>query len=208
MSAYYDLYETPSPNGKEEKKSLHARICPKATYTQKEFVEHVAMFQHLPKNVIGAALDACIDELCDLLADGNIVELGELGFFSTSLKCTQETDDEKKKIRAESVRFQNVHLRISNTFRKKIGRAMRLERTHSATKKSKKVKTTEEARKELLMLFLQENVCITKSEYIRLTGLPKHAAIDELNKFIRQGILRRRGISRATVYIKQEQTPE
>ena len=64
-----------------------ARICPKRTYTQKEFVEHIATFQHLPKNVIGAALDACIDELCDLLANGNIVELGELGFFSTSLKC-------------------------------------------------------------------------------------------------------------------------
>ena len=85
MSAYYDLYETPSPDGKEDKKSLHARICPKRTYTQKEFVEHVSTFQHLPKNVIGAALDACIDELCDLLANGNIVELGELGFFSTSL---------------------------------------------------------------------------------------------------------------------------
>lgn len=38
------------------------------------------MFQHLPKNIIGAALDACIDELCDLLASGNVVELGELGF--------------------------------------------------------------------------------------------------------------------------------
>ena len=72
MSAYYDLYETPSPNGSEEKKSLHARICPKETYTQKEFVEHVAMFQHLPKNIIGAALGACIDELCDLLANGNM----------------------------------------------------------------------------------------------------------------------------------------
>ena len=148
MSAYYDLYETPSPNGSEEKKSLHARICPKETYTQKEFVEHVAMFQHLPKNIIGAALDACIDELCDLLANGNIVELGELGFFSTSLKCTQDTDDEKKKIRSESVRFQNVHLRISNTFRKKIRQRMKLERTHSPTKKSKKTETTEETRKD------------------------------------------------------------
>ena len=44
MSAYYDLYETPSPDGKEDKKSLHARICPKGTYTQKEFVEHVSTF--------------------------------------------------------------------------------------------------------------------------------------------------------------------
>ena len=36
MSAYYDLYETPSPDGIEDKKSLHARICPKKTYTKKE----------------------------------------------------------------------------------------------------------------------------------------------------------------------------
>ena len=208
MSAYYDLYETPSPNGKEEKKSLHARICPKETYTKKKFVEHVAMFQHLPKSVIGTALDACIDELCDLLANGNIVELGELGFFSTSLKCTQETDDEKKKIRSESIRFQNVHLRISSTFRKKIRKTMTFERVHSMTKKSKKVKTTEEARKEKLMLFLQENVCITKNEYIQLTGQTKYAAINELNKFIQQGVLRRRGTSRATVYIRQEKASE
>lgn len=205
MSAYYDLYETPSPNGKEDKKSLHARICPKRTYTRKEFVEHVATFQHLPKNIIGAALDACIDELCDLLASGNMVELGELGFFSTSLKCLRETDDEKMKIRSESVQFQNVHLRISSTFRKKIRSKMTLERTHSSTKKPRKIKTTEESRKEKLILFLQKNVCITKNEYIQLSGLTRHAAIDELNKFILQGVLRRRGIGRSTVYIRQEE---
>ena len=73
-------------------------------------------------------MDACIDELCDLLANGNIVELGELGFFSTSLKCLRETDDEKKKIRSESVQFQNVHLRISSTFRNNIKKKMTLER--------------------------------------------------------------------------------
>lgn len=163
MSAYYDLYETPSPDGKEDKKSLHARICPKRTYTQKEFVEHIATFQHLPKNVIGAALDACIDELCDLLANGNIVELGELGFFSTSLKCLRETDDEKKKIRSESVQFQNVHLRISSTFRNNIKKKMTLERVHSTTKKSKKVvETTEATRKAELELFLKQNVCINE----------------------------------------------
>ena len=106
MSAYYDLYETPSPDGKEDKKSLHARICPKRLIPKRSLWNISQPFQHLPKNVIGAALDACIDELCDLLANGNIVELGELGFFSTSLKCLRETDDEKKKIRSESVQFQ------------------------------------------------------------------------------------------------------
>lgn len=208
MSAYYDLYETPSPDGIEDKKSLHARICPKKTYTKKEFVEHISVFQHLPKNMVGAALDACIDELCDLLANGNIVELGELGFFSTSLKCLRETDDEKKKIRSESVQFQNVNLRISSAFRKKIKHSMILERIHSTTKKPKNEKAaTEEMRKERLALFLQQNVCINKNEYIQLSGLTRHAAIDELNKFIQQGFLRRRGMGRSTVYVQQEKMP-
>ena len=202
MSAYYDLYETPSPDGKTDSKTLHARICPKRTYTKKEFVEHVTLYQHLPKSVIGAALDACIDELCELLADGNIVEVGELGYFSTSLKCLRETDDDKRKIRAESVRFQNVNLRLSSEFRKEILKKMELERTHSQTKKSKKVTTTGAVRQERLMQFLEANVCITKSEYMQLTGLTRHAAIDELNGFVSLGILRRRGLGRSTVYVK------
>lgn len=57
----------------------------------------------------------------------------------------------------------------------------------------------------MLILFLQKNVCITKNEYIQLSGLTRHAAIDELNKFILQGVLRRRGIGRSTVYIRQEE---
>ena len=40
MSAYYDLYETPVPEG-EEPKSLHARVCSKGTISGKEFMERV-----------------------------------------------------------------------------------------------------------------------------------------------------------------------
>ena len=36
------------------------------------------------------------------------------------------------------------------------------------------------------------------------SGLTRHAAIDELNNFIRQGFLRRRGMGRSTVYVRQE----
>ena len=75
---------------------------------------------------------------------------------------------------------------------------MTLERVHSTTKKSKKVvETTEETRKAELELFLKQNVCINKNEYIQLSGLTRHAAI-------RQGFLRRRGMGRSTVYVRQE----
>ena len=101
MSAYYDLYETPAPKGKKAEKALHARIYPKKTYTTKEFLKQVAMLQHLPYALLEGALQGITDELCELLSDGNIVELGELGFLSTSLKCLREATPEKK-IRAES----------------------------------------------------------------------------------------------------------
>ena len=204
MSALYDLYETPSPKGKDEKKSLHARIYPKKTYTQKEFIEHVAAYEHLPKNVLSGALDDIIDDLCYLLADGNIVEVGELGFFSTSLKCLRETDDEKKKIRSESVVFQNVHLRISSEFRRRIEKRMELERVHSSSQKSKKITSTVEERKEQLTAFLEANICITRREYIQLTKLTPYNAMNELNDFISQGILRRRGSGRSAVYVAGE----
>ena len=157
MITLYDLYETPSPKGEDGEKSLHARVCPKRTYTNKEFVEHVAAFEHLPRNLIGAALAAIVDDLCDLLADGNIVELGDLGFFSTSLKCLQDTE--------------NVHLRISSEFRKKIKREMKFERVHSLTRKQKIISSTVEERKEKLISFLKINICITRKEYKVLTGL-------------------------------------
>lgn len=204
MSAYYDLYETPSPKGREEKKSLHARVCPIKTYTQEEFIKHVAAFQLLPKNQIAGALTAIIDDLCDLLADGYTVEMGDLGFFSTSLKCLQETDDENEKIRAESVTFQNVHLRVSSKFRKRIKHAMKFERVHSLTRKQKKITSTVEERKKRLVSFLKIDICITRKEYIRLTGLTPYEAMKELNDFISQGILRRRGAGRSVVYVAGE----
>ena len=43
----------------------------------------------------------------------------------------------------------------------------------------KVVETTEETRKAELELFLKQNVCINKNEYIQLSGLTRHAAIDE-----------------------------
>jgi hypothetical protein len=111
--------------------------------------------------VIGTAPDASIDELGDLPANGNIVELGELGFLSTSLKGLRETDYEMEIIRSESVQFRNVYLRISSTFRNTSKQQMTLELVHSDTKKSKKaVETTEATRKAGLEPFLKRKVCI------------------------------------------------
>ena len=57
MSAYYDLYETPVPEG-EEPKSLHARVCSKGTISGKEFMERVFREEHMPHAMVVGIVQA------------------------------------------------------------------------------------------------------------------------------------------------------
>lgn len=206
MSAHYDLYETPNPEKDSDKKPLHARIVPKGTYDKEEFLERVAHFQHLPYNVLSGALGAIIDELADSLAHGYIVELGDLGHFSTTLKCVRPVMD-KKEIRSESVLFNNAYVRFSKTFKNKVAKEMTLERADSSAQKQKhsEVTSTKEERLSLLKTYLEEKGGVTRAIYQRLTGLSKVKAINELNAFAEQGSIRRCSGGRMVFYVGNAQ---
>lgn len=205
MSAYYDLYETPDVQNTGEKQPLHARIVPSGTYSQEEFVERVARYQHFPQNMVDGVLGAIVDELANLLARGYIVELGGLGHLSVSLKCTHKVMN-KREIRAESICMDNVHLRTSKEFKMKVRREMRLERVEKSGQTIRKVEIPVEKRLQMLQEFLKINGGITRMEYSRLTGLPRLRAIDDLNAFIEQGSIRKRGSGRTVFYVwKQEE---
>lgn len=206
MSAYYDLYETPDVQNTGEQQPLHARIVPSGTYSRKDFLERVARSsQTFNYNVIDAVVGVVIDELAEALAEGHIVELGELGHLSISLKCTHKVMD-KRDIRSESITLDNVHLRTSKEFKRKIRREMELERVEKSKHVSRKVEFSIEQRQQMLREFLKSNGGITRLEYSRLTGLSRLKAIDELNAFIKNGILRKRGAGRTVFYVwKQEE---
>ena len=205
MSAYYDLYETPDVQNTGEKQPLHARIVPSGTYSQKEFIERVSRYQHFPQNMVDGVLGAVIDELGSLLARGYIVELGELGHLSVSLKCTQKVMT-KKEIRSESICFDNVHLRTSKNFKLKVRRAMRLESVPKSGRTVSKTEIPIEQRLQMLQEFLKKNGGITRIEYSRLTGVARLKAVDDLNTFIQEGKLRKRGAGRNVFYVwKQEE---
>lgn len=206
MSAHYDLYETPDPNNTGEKQPLHARIVPSGTYSKKDFLERVSRSsQTFNYNVIDAVVGVVIDELAEALSEGYVVELGELGHFSISLKCTHKVMN-KRDIRSESITFDNVHLRTSKEFKRKIKREIELERVDKSKHSSQKVEFTLEQRLHKLQVFLKKNGGITRLEYSSLTGLSRLKAIDELNVFIGKGILRKRGAGRTVFYVwKQEE---
>lgn len=92
--------------------------------------------QHMPHAMIVGIMQAISNALGDWLAEGYNVEFDELGYFSTTLKCTRPAMN-KKDIRAESVRFETVKFRPSKEFKKYVRYQMHLERLDKkmATKK-------------------------------------------------------------------------
>ena len=114
MSAYYDLYETPVPEG-EEPKSLHARVCSKGTISGKEFMERVFREEHMPHAMVVGIVQAITTTLGDWLAKGYTVEIEGLGFFSTTLKCTHPVM--KKKEEPGTVSFKRMSTRAAFIFK-------------------------------------------------------------------------------------------
>lgn len=199
MSAYYDLYQTPNPEAKEgEEKALHARILPKGTITADRFRKLVHKATGFSPAILDGTLQAITDELYNWLSDGWIVEVGELGYFSLSLKCDKAVTD-KKDIRSPSVHFQNVNLRIGSKFRNRFA-TMSLERKASPYLSHSKL--TPEQRKQKLQQHLEQYGCITRSDYEQLTGRAKHQAVADLNGFLEEGIIRKYGSGKTVVYLK------
>ena len=99
----------------------------------------------------------------------------------------------------------NVHLRTSKEFKRKIKREIELERVDKSKHSSQKVEFSMEQRQQLLQEFLKKNGGITRLEYSSLTGLSRLKAIDDLNTFIEKGILRKRGAGRTVFYVWQQE---
>lgn len=206
MSAYYDLYETPAPKGGDDttpkSKPLHARIHSKGTITAEEFIERVVKEQHMPHVMVVSIMQAISNALGDWLAEGYNVELDELGFFSTTLKCAHPVS-KKSEIRAESVHFETVKFRPSKRFKRYIDRQMTLERLNK--KKSyykKKVVNDIDTRKQKLLSFLASNICITRADYARLVHITDRRATYDLQEFLASGIICKRGGGRSIVYTR------
>ena len=197
MSALYDLFENPpSPDG--EKQPLHARIVSKGTVDKEEFLDRVHKFTGISRSLLAGAMEAFANEARDLLADGWNVEMGNFGFFSTSLQCPPVKD--KKEIRAASVQMKNINFRASRPFKKEVDK-MRLQRGESITR-PKKNSISRETCRDRLNTYLENHLFISRTDYSHLTGRNKKVAIEELNSFIADRIIQKEGVGKLTVYIK------
>lgn len=197
MSIYYDLYASGNPLKSEEPQPLHARVIPSGTIDAERFIELVSKSNGFSQATIDGCLQAITDELRHWLAQGWIVEVGELGHFSLSLKCDRPVM-EKKEIRSPSIHLNNVNLRINKKFREDL-EPLQLERMESPYR-SKSNRNEEECR-TLLLQYMEKHGCITRTDFMRLTGISRDKAFELLRKYLDEGIIRKYGGGKTVVYL-------
>ena len=200
MSAQYDLYETPDIKQTGEKQPLHPRIVPKGTIGQDEFLDRVHKFTGISRSLLAGAMQSFQNELKDLLANGWIVELGEIGYFSVSLQGPPVMH--KKDVRAQSIKLKNINYLPTKQFKREVGYDIILERTESLTRPKGNGRSEAECL-ALITAHLEKYPCMTRTDYCYMTGHDKKRALKELNAFIKKGILMRYGAGKQVVYAKK-----
>ena len=199
MSVNYDLYETPDLAKSGEEQPLHARVVLKGSYTAEEFVEQVTVFQHMPHAQVVGVIEAISKELRHLLLKGFSVELGDIGYFSLSLSVDKKVMDPKD-LRSPSVSLKDINFRVNRQFKKDIESEIEFQRYHSPFR----VKNPLDRERCLQRLekFLEDHPCINRQDYAMLVGKTKIQALQDINAFIKDGVLKKYGSGRSVVYIK------
>ena len=199
MSVNYDLYETPDLTKSGEEQPLHARVVLKGSYTVEEFVEQVTVFQHMPHAQVVGVIEAISKELRHLLLKGFSVELGDIGYFTLSLSVDKKVMDPKD-LRSPSVSLKDINFRVNRQFKKDIESEIELQRYHSPFR----VKNPLDRERCLQRLekFLEDHPCINRQDYAMLVGKTKIQALQDINAFIKDGVLKKYGSGRSVVYIK------
>ena len=199
MSVNYDLYETPDLAKSGEEQPLLARVVLTGSYTAEEFVEQVTVFQHMPHAQVVGVIEAISKELRHLLLKGFSVELGDIGYFSLSLSVDKKVMDPKD-LRSPSVSLKDINFRVNRQFKKDIESEIELQRYHSPFR----VKNPLDRERCLQRLekFLEDHPCINRQDYAMLVGKTKIQALQDINAFIKDGVLKKYGSGRSVVYIK------
>lgn len=201
--AFYDFKEKQGVAKNDEEKKLYASIVYSGTISSETLIKRVAGKSGFNPGQLEGALVELMDTAAHYIGQGYHVELGEFGFFSGKIKARHVND--KKEIRAQSIRFNGVNFRASKKFRMKA--AGDLER--SPYKQFYKSKERSEADLErILKAHLDENGFITRTTYTELTGRMKNTALTDLKTFVEKGLIERKGRGNQLHFVRTKQPTE
>ena len=156
MTANYKLVKNLTARKSDGKVLYHARFAPEITIRSGELIDQVRERTALSPADLKAALQVLQDLIVESLNNGRNVELEGIGTFSAVLTHRPLED---KKVRAESIRFRDVHFRSSGKLRERL-RTMSLRRVDEETPSG----LTDTEREERTLAYLHEHL---ENEWIR-----------------------------------------
>jgi len=192
MNVKYDVYKTPSEEGKE---SYHARVVPAGTVTTEDLAENIEFSTTLTKGDVVAVLSSLGYLIGKSLSEGKRVHIDGLGFFQMIVASKQVEDPEK--MRGEYVRFKSIDFRSDKKMKKNMGKI----KFTRIQKKNHSFHQTDENIEEKLSDYFRDNVYITRSAFQEMFGFTRITAQRRINDLILKGILKREGKSNFPIYI-------
>ena len=108
MAADYDFRRKPNEKGDGEVQPLYPRIVSKGTIDSKRLFREIAEASSFTEGDLAGIMVAFQEKVSYYLSEGYHVKLGEIGYFSSSLKARPVMD--KKEIRSVSVSYTHLTL--------------------------------------------------------------------------------------------------
>lgn len=197
MSVKYDLYATPSPDGKSKKVKLHARIKTTHTVGTEKIAKKIQSKCSLTEGDVKAVLSAIKSSIIDILKDGDRVHIEGLGYFQMTLQCPPISANQG--VRAESVSFKSISFRPEKELKKEFIN------THfvRADVKNHSQDCSPTSIQMQLTDYFQDHDYITRAEFAKLCQLTTTTACRRIKELVENGELRREGVYRSPIY-----TPE
>ena len=118
MSAQYDLVKVPTGSNEEKEELLYPRIVSSGTIDTETLIERISQSSTFTPGDLKGALQEFTHSLTEYLKDGYTVELGEIGYFSPSIKGRGVKN--KKDIRSTSITFKSVNFRANKKLRRNL----------------------------------------------------------------------------------------
>ncbi|WP_456097498.1 HU family DNA-binding protein [Porphyromonas sp.] len=198
--AKYTMRQVPQGLGKHP--SQHPRLISEGRLSTEDLSERMAEGCTFSRAEIEGVLQLLGEELAKRLADGYIVHIDGVGSFRPKLGYRKDValpEGEETAIRnATSLELADVRFHADRRLVQRTRRACRLQRApHRSYTRPREGR---ERRLSQLLSYLRTHHILTRSEYVKLTGLSPTAATAELKSFVTAGHIVRKGIASHSTY--------
>ena len=205
MSILYNFRKMPPRSDQKESEEAEERLFAQAIirqqYTTEDLCRDISDRSSFSSGDIMGLMTAMEELIFEYLASGYSFRLGNIGTFSAKVKSRAVSD--KKEIRSGSVQAVDINFRSTPQAKRRM-RSMNVKRGPSFGQS--RPKADEEERYRLAVGHIRHRGYIRIAEYGALSGLLKHSATRELNRWVQDGKLATRGLRSHKVYVLPEPT--